>query len=139
MICTANSWLGLAPKGAQQGDLIYILYGCSVPVVLRKVEKSRADLKKELEDEEIRKANVVMYIRKNLAARARCKRLDQAKETDKTLSSKDMEKSGKRVASSDPEAALRIAIKKAHVESAPINSVYQPADIKGGQAPGYYY
>lgn len=74
MMRTSNEWLGLAPKAAREGDLICILYGCSVPVVLRKVFKTQADLEKELEDEEIRKANVVAYIAKNLAARARRKR-----------------------------------------------------------------
>ena len=29
--------LGLAPDGAQEGDLICIIFGCSVPVVLRKI------------------------------------------------------------------------------------------------------
>lgn len=74
MMRTSNSWLGLAPKAAREGDLICILYGCSVPVILRKVYKTSQDLEKELEDEEIRRANVVAYIAKNLAARARRKR-----------------------------------------------------------------
>ena len=35
--------LGLAPKNTKEGDLVCILHGCSVPVVLRKVEnKGRA-------------------------------------------------------------------------------------------------
>ena len=34
--------LGLAPGKARQGDLICILYGCSVPVVLRKKSDHRA-------------------------------------------------------------------------------------------------
>ena len=33
-----NKWLGLAPMAAQENDIICILYGCSVPVVLRKQE-----------------------------------------------------------------------------------------------------
>lgn len=74
MMRTGNQWLGLAPKSAREGDLICILYGCSVPVVLRKVYKTQADLEKELEDEEIRRVNVVSYIAKNMAARARRKR-----------------------------------------------------------------
>lgn len=74
MMRTSNTWLGLAPKAAREGDLICILYGCSVPVILRKVYKTSQDLEKELEDEEIRRANVVAYIAKNLAARARRKR-----------------------------------------------------------------
>lgn len=74
MMRTGNQWLGLAPKAAREGDLVCILYGCSVPVVLRKVYKTQADLDKELEDEETRRANVVAYIAKNLAARARRRR-----------------------------------------------------------------
>jgi hypothetical protein len=34
--------LGLAPDKQDEGDLIYILYGCSVPVVLRKKSDHRA-------------------------------------------------------------------------------------------------
>lgn len=30
----------MAPPGAQKGDVICILFGCSVPVVLRKLERS---------------------------------------------------------------------------------------------------
>ncbi|TQV92543.1 heterokaryon incompatibility protein (HET) [Cordyceps javanica] len=74
MMRTSNKWLGLAPKAAREGDMICILYGCSVPVVLRKVYKTQVDLERELVDEEIRRANVVAYIAKNLAARARRKR-----------------------------------------------------------------
>jgi hypothetical protein len=31
----AEELFGIAPKGAQEGDLICILFGCSVPVILR--------------------------------------------------------------------------------------------------------
>ncbi|KAF7511266.1 hypothetical protein GJ744_004831 [Endocarpon pusillum] len=37
-------FLGLAPSKAREGDLICILYGCSVPVVLRKVRKDSEDI-----------------------------------------------------------------------------------------------
>jgi hypothetical protein len=139
MMFTANSWLGLAPKSAQEGDLICILYGCSVPVVLRKVEKSHADLDKELEDEEIRKANVVAYIAKNLASRARRKRLDRGEGMGATLSSKDTQKSGKRGASSDLEGASAFAKKRVHLDSSWTGSVHPPAVAKSAQAPGHYY
>ena len=33
---TARSNIGLAPKSARMGDLVCILFGCSVPVVLRR-------------------------------------------------------------------------------------------------------
>ncbi|KAH8707134.1 heterokaryon incompatibility protein-domain-containing protein, partial [Phaeosphaeriaceae sp. PMI808] len=35
LVKTSSSKLGLVPKGTQPGDVICILYGCSVPVVLR--------------------------------------------------------------------------------------------------------
>jgi hypothetical protein len=41
---TKRGWLGLGPKGAHSDDAICILYGCSVPVVLRKVMKSEKDV-----------------------------------------------------------------------------------------------
>jgi hypothetical protein len=34
-VSKANRWIGLAPTDARVGDLICILYGCSVPVILR--------------------------------------------------------------------------------------------------------
>ncbi|KAH0547851.1 hypothetical protein FGG08_000109 [Glutinoglossum americanum] len=39
--------LGLVPKAAKQGDLVCILYGCSVPVVMRKIEKTREGLESQ--------------------------------------------------------------------------------------------
>jgi hypothetical protein len=35
LVVLQNGWLGTAPSRARQGDLVCILYGCSVPVVLR--------------------------------------------------------------------------------------------------------
>jgi hypothetical protein len=35
LVSKDNSWIGLAPMAAEVGDIICILYGCSVPVVLR--------------------------------------------------------------------------------------------------------
>lgn len=147
MMLTANSWLGLAPKAAREGDLICILYGCSVPVVLRKVIKSQADFEKELEDEEIRKANVVAYIAKNMAARARRKRLDRAtEEVDSVASgeitSKDTQKGEKRSAVSEPEAAAKVIKKKVPESTDESGSIREPpvvAPAKGGQALEYYY
>lgn len=31
--------MGLVPRQAKEGDLICVLFGCSVPVIIRKVEK----------------------------------------------------------------------------------------------------
>jgi hypothetical protein len=39
--------LGLVPKAARKGDLICILYGCSVPVLLRKFEKTEDEINDE--------------------------------------------------------------------------------------------
>ncbi|KAH7386360.1 heterokaryon incompatibility protein-domain-containing protein [Cadophora sp. MPI-SDFR-AT-0126] len=38
LVSKDNKWIGLAPMAAQENDIICILYGCSVPVVLRKQE-----------------------------------------------------------------------------------------------------
>jgi hypothetical protein len=57
-----SNWLGLVPKGAKPGDLICILYGCSVPVVLRKIRKSPSDLSAELRDEKERQKDAASYI-----------------------------------------------------------------------------
>lgn len=139
MMLTANSWLGLAPKAAREGDLICILYGCSVPVILRKIEKSRGDLDKELEDEEIRKANVVAYIAKNLAARARRKRLDKASGLEGGEESTDVQSNGKRVAESEPETAPRTKTQKADLESRPSEPDGPPTAATSTQAADHYY
>ncbi|KAL8718347.1 MAG: hypothetical protein Q9225_004507 [Loekoesia sp. 1 TL-2023] len=39
--------LGLVHQNAQEGDSICILYGCSVPIILRRVEKSAEQIKTE--------------------------------------------------------------------------------------------
>jgi hypothetical protein len=82
---TKRGWLALVPKGAQPGDLICILYGCGVPVVLRKVMKSEKDNEEEQQDEEARKTNASEYIARQIAdfarrrrnARARARTTDQ--------------------------------------------------------------
>ena len=43
--------LGLVHQDAQEGDLICILYGCTVPVILRRDEKSDAKIEREREEE----------------------------------------------------------------------------------------
>lgn len=48
---TKKGKLGVAAKGVQPGDKICILYGCTVPVILREAEKSAKDREdEELED-----------------------------------------------------------------------------------------
>ena len=68
---TKNRALGLVGKGARQGDLICVLYGCSVPVVLRKHVKSTGEILTEEEelvnDQEAAAAKLVRIFRKNKA------------------------------------------------------------------------
>jgi hypothetical protein len=44
--------LGLAPEQAEKDDLVCILFGCSVPVVLRKHKKSESMMKSEKEQQQ---------------------------------------------------------------------------------------
>jgi hypothetical protein len=44
LIKTKLGCLGLAPEAAEKGDLVCILYGCSVPVVIREVKGGRHEL-----------------------------------------------------------------------------------------------
>jgi Heterokaryon incompatibility protein (HET) len=39
ILTSRGNFLGLAPSKTREGDLICILYGCSVPIVLRKVDR----------------------------------------------------------------------------------------------------
>ncbi|KAI1119903.1 heterokaryon incompatibility protein-domain-containing protein [Nemania abortiva] len=45
--------LGLAPDGVQKGDKVCILYGCTVPVILRMHEKKKGDHEKEVEEDRV--------------------------------------------------------------------------------------
>ncbi|KAI9855748.1 MAG: hypothetical protein M1813_009638 [Trichoglossum hirsutum] len=47
LIKTASGNLGLASKNVQKGDSVCVLYGCSVPVVLRKSKRKTDDRVKE--------------------------------------------------------------------------------------------
>ncbi|KAI2623257.1 HET-domain-containing protein [Hypoxylon sp. NC1633] len=47
MMRTENGSFGLAPELTQRDDLICILYGCSVPVLLRKFTKTQAEVEEE--------------------------------------------------------------------------------------------
>ncbi|MCJ1394577.1 hypothetical protein MMC18_007457 [Xylographa bjoerkii] len=49
---TERGHMGLVHETVKRGDVICVLYGCSVPVVLRKVDKSEQDINQErIEDE----------------------------------------------------------------------------------------
>jgi hypothetical protein len=47
LVRTKENRLGLVPEYAEKGDLIVILYGCSVPVVLRRFTKSKEEVEEE--------------------------------------------------------------------------------------------
>jgi hypothetical protein len=47
LIKTKRGLLGLARRGVSEGDLVCILYGCSVPVILHETEKSEKQMKDE--------------------------------------------------------------------------------------------
>jgi Heterokaryon incompatibility protein (HET) len=49
LIHTNRKRLGLVAKGVRKGDLVCILYGCSVPVILRRCEKPKTP--KQIEEE----------------------------------------------------------------------------------------
>lgn len=83
---TERSWLGLAPKEAKEGDLICILNGCSVPVVLRKVQKIPQDIELELKDHKARKADAGLYIARKIAAHARRRRAARGNDQTNILS-----------------------------------------------------
>jgi hypothetical protein len=52
LIKTKTKKLGLVGKNVRPGDLVCILYGCSVPVILRKSDpKSREEIEMEIEEE----------------------------------------------------------------------------------------
>ncbi|QDS77920.1 hypothetical protein FKW77_001011 [Venturia effusa] len=44
LIKTKRGYLGLAPDTAEKGDLICVLYGCSVPVVIREADNGNHEL-----------------------------------------------------------------------------------------------
>jgi hypothetical protein len=65
---TDGGRLGLVQESAETGDCICILYDCSVPVVLRKFEKTPAQLREEQAKDEIaheeQKKEAVLKIKK---------------------------------------------------------------------------
>jgi hypothetical protein len=52
LMTTESGTLGIVQKHVLPGDLICILYGCSVPVIFRQHEKSALDLEQENQDDE---------------------------------------------------------------------------------------
>ena len=51
MITTESDRLGLSGQDIQREDLVCILYGCSVPVALRRMQKSKDQVLQEMDDE----------------------------------------------------------------------------------------
>ncbi|KAJ8131906.1 hypothetical protein O1611_g1718 [Lasiodiplodia mahajangana] len=50
---TKRGQLGLAPDDVQQGDKICILYGCTVPVILRMHKKTKEDIENEAMEDKV--------------------------------------------------------------------------------------
>ena len=48
LVLTKKGYLGLGPTRAQKGDLVCVLYGCSVPVVIRKYGRNHRFVRREL-------------------------------------------------------------------------------------------
>ncbi|KAI8965639.1 HET-domain-containing protein [Daldinia sp. FL1419] len=66
MMRTEKGYLGLAPQYTHTGDLICILYGCSVPVILREFKKSS----REVDEEERQRQQKLEELRKKREAEA---------------------------------------------------------------------
>ena len=60
---TEEGRLGLGDRSVEDGDRICILYGCSVPVIMKRVKKDDLDVKREKEEDEAE-----VYRRRQLAA-----------------------------------------------------------------------
>ena len=56
----AESHIGLAPDDAKTGDLVVILFGCSVPVILRRYEKTDSVLQSQILQQKARAAQRIL-------------------------------------------------------------------------------
>lgn len=59
---THPSVLGLASQHVQKGDLVCIIFGCTVPVILRKVTKAKGDPEKERMQDQIESMKAAMAV-----------------------------------------------------------------------------
>lgn len=75
---TARERLCLAPHNARPDDLICVLYGLSVPVVLRRHRKTSSQMAAEAADDAARRRNPAEYIARKIAAAARRRRQAKA-------------------------------------------------------------
>ena len=76
---TQRGHMGLVHETVKKGDVICVLYGCSVPVVLREVNKTEQDVKRErIEDEREMKERLrkVVDMMKTIFKKRREKRLE---------------------------------------------------------------
>lgn len=70
MTRTANQGkLGLFPSGTETGDYICILYGCSVPVVMRKMAKTDIQVEEDISREEVHSETCVKLIQARFRTR----------------------------------------------------------------------
>jgi hypothetical protein len=53
LMCTTSGLLGIVRRDVKEGDLVCILFGCSVPVILRQNTKTPETVAKEQEEDEI--------------------------------------------------------------------------------------
>ncbi|KAK5135496.1 hypothetical protein LTR08_005131 [Meristemomyces frigidus] len=67
LVGTKRELLGLAPSRTKRGDIVCILYGCSVPVILRRVDKSAEDVLKEKKEDEADKEKRLQKLKPLLA------------------------------------------------------------------------
>jgi hypothetical protein len=74
LIRTGDGRLGLVPEYTKKGDLIAILYGCSVPVVLRRFTKTVEEQKEEIRTKFTRQQKIAA---RNFVRTMRKKRTDQ--------------------------------------------------------------
>ena len=73
LIETQRGRLGLAHGDVKEGDAVCILYGCSVPVIMRRRDKSEGDIKMEVQEDEAevqrRRKKAIELVKKILAKR----------------------------------------------------------------------
>lgn len=95
LIQTESKRLGLVAKGVRQGDLVCILYGCSVPVILRKSEKPKTanQMKEErrYDLQELVLSAVEASKRQQKRLQERKKKYDKRNEAEKTEIKKETE------------------------------------------------
>ncbi|KAH8745623.1 heterokaryon incompatibility protein-domain-containing protein [Hyaloscypha finlandica] len=87
MMKTKRGFLGLGNKQIKPGDKVCILYGCSVPVLLRETEKTEDEMKMEDEEDRTRSASALakLWIRKKETEKKRKRKWDKLDENKKQV------------------------------------------------------